>query len=509
MADVLPEELMQTVLGKLYAVLTGGDESVAPASQDNFFSWCSPGIPITEDSLRFLSTGLSGVFNENSLAKGEDGKPIPLTDAEKDKLRASDTGQLYMQAENLARIVDFIPDINTGVNGGLSRLSIMENEGTLSDVYKYALQFSQVANTELSEGEKAQLERFKQLLQVKKTKKDVMTGEEIEYPDSSPLVEVYNQKMTVYIDAVLEYNTHRVAALAANNAEAVHFWALNAGALRKKVQAAMSDWVSNGHKNDYEQIVARIDQIQSKDLSLLKAEYKDTLDKTKLTGIASGADFYYTSLVPGDFTKGGWTKFTFKSSDYEQHKSTKSTSYGVKASGGFFGIGAKGGFEHSDSHVKRTIDASNFTLEFEICQVPIVRPWFKTVFLTSKAWKLDPTTNPEIKSRGEVLSDGEMPPKGILPGYPTTVVFIRNLILNFGSHNSDFQTDFTSNSANGSVGWGPLNVGTHYSSSKGEESFESHSNFQGIRVDGMQIIGFKCHLLPKSPDPLPSITSWI
>jgi hypothetical protein len=30
-------------------------------------------------------------------------------------------------------------------------------------------------------------------------------------------------------------------------------------------------------------------------------------------------------------------------------------------------------------------------------------------------------------------------------------------------------------------------------------------------VDGMQLIGFKCHLLPKSPDPNPEIpaTSWI
>ena len=509
MADVLPEELMQTVLGKLYAVLMGGDESVAPPSKDNFFSWCSPGIPITEDSLRFLSTGLSGVVNENSLPKGEDGKPVPLTDAEKEKLRASDTGQLYMQAENLARIVDFIPDINTGINEGLSRLSIMENEGTLSDVYKYVLQFSQVANTELSDADKAKLEKYKQLLQVKRVKKDLITDEETEVIESSPLVSVYNQKMTAYIDAVLEYNTHRVAALSAANTEAIHFFALNAASLRKKVQAAMSDWVSNGYKNEYEQIAARIDQIQSKDLSLLKAEYKDTLEKTKLTGIASGADFYYTSLIPGDFTRGGWTKFTFKSSDFEQHKSTKAEDYGVRASAGFFGIGAKGGHEHTESHSKRTIDASNFTLEFEISQVPIVRPWFKTVFLTSKAWKLDPTTNPEIKSRGEVLNDGEMPPKGILPGYPTTVVFIRNLILNFGTYNSDFQSDFTSNSASGSAGWGPFSVSAHYNSSKGEESFESHSNTQGIRVDGMQIIGFKCHLLPKSPDPLPGITNWI
>jgi hypothetical protein len=26
---------------------------------------------------------------------------------------------------------------------------------------------------------------------------------------------------------------------------------------------------------------------------------------------------------------------------------------------------------------------------------------------------------------------------------------------------------------------------------------------------GAQIAGFKCHILPKTPDPLPSITKWI
>jgi len=30
-----------------------------------------------------------------------------------------------------------------------------------------------------------------------------------------------------------------------------------------------------------------------------------------------------------------------------------------------------------------------------------------------------------------------------------------------------------------------------------------------MRVPGLQVIGFKCHILPKSPDPLSSISKWI
>ena len=510
MADltkILPGQLMQGVLGKLYEILTQGDSDV-PASKDNFFSWCSPGIPIRPEDLEYLSLGLTGVLTESTQQKDADGKPIPLSDDEKARLRAEKTGQLYMQAENLARIVDFIPDINAGANGGLSRLSIQQNEGTLSDVYKYALQFSQVANTELSEDEKKKVEKFKQLLQIKRTKKDLITDEEVEVLEPSPLVVLYNQKMSAYIDTVLEYNNYRVNALGGNNSEAIHFWALNAGALRNKVKAAMFDWVTNGYKNEYEGIAARIDQIMSKDLSLLKADYKDALEKAKLTGLASGSDFYYTSLVPGNFVTGGWTKFSFSSADYASHSQSQYTSYGVSASAGFLGFGASGGFQHSDGSSDSSFDASHFKLSFEMCQVPIVRPWFKTPFLTSRAWKLDPGS-PEVQSRGEVLCDGGMPPKGILAGYPTSMLFIRNLVMDFGESNSQFHSDFENNSASGSAGWGPFSVSANYSQGDSKVDFKSHRSGQGISVDGMQIIGFNCHILPKSPDPLPNIKNWI
>jgi hypothetical protein len=34
-------------------------------------------------------------------------------------------------------------------------------------------------------------------------------------------------------------------------------------------------------------------------------------------------------------------------------------------------------------------------------------------------------------------------------------------------------------------------------------------NNQGMQVPGMQIVGYKCHILPKCPDPDPAITAWI
>ena len=404
--------------------------------------------------------------------------------------------------------MDFIPDINTGTNGGLARLQIMQNEGGLSDVYKYALQFSKVASTELSEEEKKKVEKFRELLQVKRKKKDLITDEEKEVIEPSPLVLLYNEKMQAYDDAVLEYNSHRVSALTGENSEAVHFWALNASTIRNKVKAALSDWINNGYKNEYEGIAARIDQIMSKDLSLLKAEYKDTLERAKLTGVASGSDFYFTTLAPANFVKGGWTKFEFKTSEFNSHAKSEFTSYGAKASGGFLGFHAGGGFKHSDAKSESAFDASSFSLTFEMAQVPIIRPWFKTPFLTSKAWKLD-AGSPEVQSRGEVLSDGKMPPDGILPGYPTSAIFVRNLKMDFGKANAQVKSQMKANSAEGSAGWGPFSVSGSYSKSEKESEAHRESEYQGIEVNGMQIIGYNCHVLPKTPDPLSNIKNWI
>ena len=54
MADVMPSQLANAVLSKFYDVLISGDESVPP-SEDNFFSWCTPGIPVEANDFDFLT----------------------------------------------------------------------------------------------------------------------------------------------------------------------------------------------------------------------------------------------------------------------------------------------------------------------------------------------------------------------------------------------------------------------------------------------------------------------
>jgi len=57
--DVLPKELMNSVLGKLYDVLANGDGDVVPPSDDNYLAWLSVGVPYPAEELDFLSEGLT------------------------------------------------------------------------------------------------------------------------------------------------------------------------------------------------------------------------------------------------------------------------------------------------------------------------------------------------------------------------------------------------------------------------------------------------------------------
>jgi hypothetical protein len=54
MADMSkPDVLCNAIMGALYDVLTNGDATV-PKSSDNFFSWCTPGIPVVPMTFDFL-----------------------------------------------------------------------------------------------------------------------------------------------------------------------------------------------------------------------------------------------------------------------------------------------------------------------------------------------------------------------------------------------------------------------------------------------------------------------
>jgi len=507
--NVLPEELMNNMMGKIFDIINNGDGKTVPKSEDNFFTWCTPGVPFDKEDFDFLTQGLTGVYKAKTVTNADGTVSTEvLTEDQRQEEMAKDTSKMYMQAEQFARFVDVVPDAS-GVDDQRVRMNVKNDEGTLSDIYEEVLRFSQVANTELTADEKAKIAKYRELLQVERDKEDLVTGEITKVIEPSPLVKAYTEKMQAWIEAALEYNNARISALTASTSRDVHNWAINANILRSKVTFAMNDWINNGYKNEFEGIAARIDQMSARDLTILKAQYKDALEKAKLTGLNSGSDFYFTSLAPGNFANSkGWTRFTFTNKDHSYYSKQTTKKWGASGglSLGFFTIGGSAG--GSKRELKTKFDFSSFEMSFEICQVPIIRPWFKANFLTSKTWRFA-QGNQGFKSK--FLSDGKRPPHvdSMMPAYPTAMIFIRNLRLNFVNASSAGHEIDSSVGGGGMVGYGPFFVGGSYSSANKERSRESHSDSQGIFVDGLQCIGFKCHLLPKSPNPDAAIKTWI
>jgi hypothetical protein len=531
MATVEPSVLANTIMGKLYNVLTNGDDTV-PKSADNFFSWCTPGIPFEQSDLEFLTQGLTGIVKKpasdamqpSALAASgttPPPTPTPLTPEQLEALMAQDTMRLYMQAENLARVLDFVPDVAKSTNQQFAQMSVQNNNGTLSDIYDFTLRMSQVMKTELPEETVKKIEKFRGLLQKIVKKKDIITDEEVESVEPSEMQKAYFSKMAAYEDAALEYNARRIDALTATNSRAIHDWTINAKIYRNKVRAAKADWVTAGFKEDYEKISAFIEQVSRRDLSLLKQQYVEDLEKALLTSPVSGTDFFFTSLVPGSFANSnGWTRFGFEAGDYESHSSSNYnwSSNSGGGGGGFLGFGVRASHSSSDSHQEYhgTFDSSHTNMSFEIAQIPIARPWFRTAFLTSHGWRFD-QNNTITKS--DRLSDGGSPPAGKMPAYATTAIFVRKLALSFGeSHGfSDFvaNAQSTATSAGGFASFGPFFVGGHgaHRSGSGDTKQDYGFRYQNntMNIDGMQLIGFKCHVMPKSPDPDPAIpaSDWI
>ena len=531
MPVVEPSVLANTIMGKLYNVLTSGDD-IVPKSEDNFFSWCTPGIPVEPADLEFLSQGLTGVVKKSAVdaiqptaARAEGDPPPapqpPLTPEQLTQLMAQDTMRLYMQAENLSRLLDFVPDVGKSTNEQFAQMAVQTNDGTLSDIYDYTLRMSQVMKTDLPEETVKKIEKFRGLLQKVVKKKDIITDEETEVTEPSELYRAYYSKMKDYNAAALDYNTHRIDALTATDPRAIHDWAINANIYRNNVNAAMNDWVALGHKEDFEKIAAFIDQVSRRDLSLLKQQYVQDFERARLTSPVSGCDFFFTSLVPGNFANStGWTRFGFSAGDFESHKSSgyNWSSASGSGGGGFMGIGVRASHSQSSSHQQfsGTFDSSHTRMSFEIAQVPIARPWMRTAFLTSPGWRFD--QNNTI-AKNDQLCDGGAPPKGKMPAYPTTAIFVRKLSLSFGeSHSfSSFVSDSqrSSTSAGGFASFGPFFIGGSGASRSGSGSTKRDYGFKyennTMHIDGMQLIGFKCHVMPKSPNPDPAIPAdgWI
>jgi hypothetical protein len=474
-------ELGKQLLGTLNDIVTGGDAKVPPTIS-NKVSWCQPGIPFMPEDFTFAAAGLGSA-----------------SDAERQKL-------LYQQAFNFSTAVDFVPDVTGVYNGDQQQMLYRTSQARMSHIYGEILRFSKVVQTDLSEEEKAKLEKFRKLLYTTKKDKNLVTGEEKEVTVPGPVLEAYNTAMGAALDARMEYNNKRIAALSASGPQgtlAVNDWAINAENYYAKVKAADARWVSQGYKNEVEQMNAYIGQVTQRSMALWKQQLLELYDRATLTDPSSGLPFKYTTLIPGNFANApGWTKFSFNT---ESVKASSNWSTSSWSGGGGIGFGlyqATASASSQSSKYSSNYSIASFRMSFELAQVVITPTWFYPEFLMNRGWML---RKGEGWMYDQYPSDGANPPKGNLIGYPTTALFARNIVIDSKDFASAYEQHSKSIKAGGSAGYGPFLISGSYSKASGGTDYSYRRSGTAIEVPGMQIIAFLVHLVGKAPNPLPDI----
>ncbi len=476
-------DLGSALTAQIYEAVMGGDEKVPPP-KDTFFTWVTPGLPLSESDVDFCS---DGIFSAPT---------------------AEETRARITHAFALAMLLDYVPDVDAPYSSEKQAgMFKPDAEKRLSETYRQILRFSKVVDKELSHEEQEKLERFRKLLTTTRKVKDLITDEEKEITEEGPVLKAYNEKMQAYVAAAMSYNAKRVAAASTTGPEgkaAVLDFTTNGQLYALQVKAAADAWVASGFRNEVDQMNAFIGHVTQRSMVAWKQQLLEAYDKSEITSPEIPIPFRYTTLVPGDFAKStGWTNLKVTQESVEWSKKNVQTSWkaGAKASFGLFSVGGAGG--QASSHVDENHRMSSFSLSFDMAQVMAVRPWFFADWFASRGWTLGEGWTFD---GGRMPSDGGSPPQGSLIGYATQVIFARNVEIRSADFVSAYQKASSQVTGGGSVGWGPFSLGGSYSRGKQTEKFTSTIEGGVLKVPGMQIIGFVNHLIGKSPNPAEGLT---
>lgn len=524
------EELQGYVLDTLYAGLTGGSADL-PLPQNTILNWVQPGIPFDESAFDFAIAGpFAGpspltlpYFQQlvQTYQGGQDGgQPIPRDQAV-EQAKTAYQQSLLGSWEQWSRLVDFIPLVTPSRSQTLWKLKPGEGKQQhvgiayaqagqhVSEVYHDTLKRCWVADEELTEQQKKVVERAKALLQEEVQVEDFLTGEKKTEIRESRVMIAYKEKRNAYENAVIDYAARLARANNGTSADLIE-WSQSGGTYKRRAAQARNDWVANGYKDDVEKAQATIDHITGSSMVTWIQRLTQDLDSIQdnVQG-AFGYPFFPATILPGGFARsGGWMKL----SEHELHTKRRSSSSARDWSAsaglslGFITIGGSGGGSSSDQQV--SFGSESFGIEFDYTQVEVVRPWFNPNFFLSRGWK--PRDEFIRDHNGQALhSDGKEKPQGVMIGYPTKALFIRDLKITSQSL-ADFMSRHQDDvHAGGFVGWGPLCLGGRYAQSNKRD--ESNLDIHGatISVRGLQLVGFLSALFPYSANPDPNVQKWI
>lgn len=295
---------------------------------------------------------------------------------------------------DFARLLNIIPEDSAAFSADASRL--------LWEELKAVLKNSIFALSGLSEEENISLDQAIDFLTDVKVEED---GTEI--PVNSIAVTKYYEYKTVYENAVNTYLNEKITVENSTGPEGDKLkqqWA----AYREKEltdikNRAEADWRNLGFKTEVENNQSIKNTLELKKyLNLYRQAYLDEINISEipdLTGLGIGFCTTFFSPVDAFDTNLPWTTLTLTKEEIASL------------------------IQNASVELKSLFNAAQGSDDIESCSleynnVVVIRPWYKPEFFASRYWKL---------SEDVVISDGNVPRKGKIPAYITSMIVVRNI----------------------------------------------------------------------------------
>lgn len=456
------EDISNTLLEKIYSIVNAADVHTGIQTQNRIISICMPGIPYSEKALDF------GFATMN-----------------KDQIEL---------AADFAGLVDIIP--NWGSSWSASGRD-------LSKEYTKCVYQPRLPSKTFTDSEAKRYEEALDFLWTTEKRLDSKTGKWIEVKVESLAFERYNEYATKYNNAKAAYaNAYKQYLAHQTEPGQDLLWADEKLLLTQINDRALAAWEQAG-KGKVEEEQAVIANIERKGLSKIwNDRFHKVSEEYKQASLLKGS-FLHTKYIPQKFwsESAGWNKVTMSHNEVHTFNKSETVNWGGGGSGGWGLWSFSGSADYKSKKTFTKADLNNLEITFELATIPILRGWLDGDVFSSRSWDLDRG----LYSPSENLSDGGMPPTGTMVMYPTSILFVRNLRINFdrSSTNDTYAMDQISGSASG--GWGPFSFKANYFSETITTTHDFVADAAGVSVAGMQIIGFGCTVIPKSPNPDPTL----
>lgn len=519
-----PSSMTSTILEHVYDTITNGGDPESLGT-DSFIAFDPVGITLTEDTFDFALRGLYGSAPAPKPMLDGEGKPIldsngnPKIDMETYKNLLIDSKfRKYLQMEQFASMVDVI---HTGIppliDGKEGRAPVIFNDSTkrVSKVYEDLMQWSVVVDTPMDEKVEKNLDKLRnKLFKVKKVDNpdfdesepiDESNMPELHHTFISPMYSKYIEYQMKYYDMVDENNEIRTDA-DNGDPDAMAKLSIDGKNMKKREDAALKAWQALGYKEGVERIQNYLSEIEEKHMLVIKKRLQSEFRNNQRTRVLDYTNYSVSIPISASALKESKKWPTIKINEGESNSSFSKTIHKWDAGGslslGFFSIGASNKGETNRTSMNS--DFSNLNISFKVGKVRAERGWYSGEFVESKYWKLHESSPQELN--GDIISDGKG--KGLMPSVVTELIIARDVVIDFSENSTAYTYAKTNIDSGLGLGIGPFSIGASHSYENQNSKTSAKWKSKSLTSDGVYIIGYKCKITPKSPDPNPSITKW-